>query len=64
MSMATKNLLQNKSMSRFCKNILLAKTDVGKVKATNRILPPSNWCYGRDFGRDPEGAGQGRTSGH
>ncbi len=46
-------------MARFCPNILLAKTDVGRVKPTNRILPPDDWCYGRDFGRDPEGAGQG-----
>jgi len=46
-------------MARFCPNILLAKTDVGRVKPTNRILPPDDWCYGRDFGRDPEGASQG-----
>ena len=45
------------SMARFCPNILLAKTDVGQVKPTNRILPPDGWSYGRDFGRDPEGAG-------
>jgi len=49
-------------MARFCPNILLAKTDVGKVKPTNRHLPPDNWCYGRDFGRDPEGVGQGTFS--
>jgi len=51
--------MASKSMARFCPNILLAKTDVGQVKPTNRILPPDNWCYGRDFGRDPEGAGEG-----
>jgi len=50
-------MYQPSSMARFCPNVLLARADIGNSKPTSRLLPPKDWCYGRDFGRDNEGAG-------
>ena len=45
-------------------NVLLVKDDVGRAKNTTRRLPHDMHTFGKAEIRDPENAGQGKSSFH